>query len=122
MVGRQEIKKERNRNLTAGLRKQITRKSCSADENCVFSKSLNKMAKCGCLSDVKGVVHHLGLCGCEVWSVGVIRQGVEDNILDKNADRSAYVGGEQVNVDVITRAMEPSFWRKEERDVSVLQW
>lgn len=68
----------------------------------------------------------MGLHGCEVWSVTVLGHGVEDGVLDKNADRPAYEGGEEVNVDVITRAVEPSFCarvqkKNEERHVRVFQ-
>lgn len=49
------------------------------------------------------------LGGCDVCSVTVVGHGVENDVLDKNADRSEYKGGEEVNVDVITGAVQPSF-------------
>lgn len=72
---------------------------------------------------MNGLVYHLGLHGCEVGSVTVVRHGVEDGVLDENAEGSAYEGGEEVNVDVISRAVEPSLCEKknEGRDVRVSQ-
>lgn len=52
----------------------------------------------------------MGLHARRERSVAVFRHGVEDGVLDKDADRSAYEGGEEVNVDVIPRAVEPSFF------------
>lgn len=43
----------------------------------------------------------------------VIRHVVENSVLHKDADRSTYEGGEEVNVDVVTGAVETP---EEERD------
>lgn len=46
------------------------------------------------------------LCSEFRLSLTVIRYGVEHCVLHENADRSTYEGGEEVNVDVIARAVE----------------
>lgn len=46
------------------------------------------------------------LCGETSLVVPVFRHGVEHGVLHKDADCSADEGGEEVNVDVITRAVK----------------
>jgi len=53
------------------------------------------------------MVYHMGLLCSELrLSLTVIRYGVEHSVLHENADRPAYEGGEEVNVDVIACAVE----------------
>lgn len=57
----------------------------------------------------------MGLQCCELRHLinAVIRHVVENSVLHKDADRSTYEGGEEVNVDVVTGAVETP---EEERD------
>lgn len=66
-------------------------------------------SKCWQLPYIKVLVYHWRLLVCEARSATVVRHGIEDGVLHKDADRSAYEGGKEVNVDVITCAVEPSF-------------
>lgn len=61
------------------------------------------------------VSYHMGLQCCELRRLinAVIRHVVENSVLHKDADRSTYEGGEKVNVDVVTGAVETP---EEERD------
>lgn len=61
------------------------------------------------------VSYHMGLQCCELrWLINaVIRHVVENSVLHKDADGSTYEGGEEVNVDVVTGAVETP---EEERD------
>lgn len=53
------------------------------------------------------MAHHMRLLCCELrLSFTDIRHGVEHSVLHKNADCSAYEGGEEVDVDVIACAVE----------------
>lgn len=55
------------------------------------------------------MVYHVGLL-CSELRLGcltaVLRYGVEHSVLHKNADCSTYEGGEEVDVDVVTCAVE----------------
>lgn len=52
----------------------------------------------------------MGPHSCEAGGVTIVRHDVEDGVLYKNADRSTYEGDEEVNVDVITSAVESSIY------------
>lgn len=60
----------------------------------------------------------MGLQRCELRRLidAVIRHVVENSVLHKDADGSAYEGGEEVNVDVVTGAVETP---EEERDKKI---
>lgn len=65
------------------------------------------------------VSYHMGLQCCELspFINAVIRHVVENSVLHKDADCSTYEGGEEVNVDVVTGAVETPIGERETKDM-----
>lgn len=66
---------------------------------------------------VYDVSYHMGLQCCELSRLinAVIRHVVENSVLHKDADGSTYEGGEEVNVDVVTGAVETPQGERDKR-------
>lgn len=59
--------------------------------------------------------YHRSLSNCPILQFAVICDGVKNGVFHKYTDCSAYEWGEEVNVDVVTGAMETSGEKKKHR-------